>query len=234
MKIGVVILSRYNSSRLPGKALKKIDNKPVLAYIVERIEKVFDRENIVIATSDEITDEPIAEYALKEGVKCFRGSLNNVSERFYKGAITNSFDYAIRINGDNIFVDTDLLFELTKIAKLNRYDFISNVKGRTYPKGMSIEIVKTSYYGKLMAEINKSDRYKEHVTLYLYEQESRGKENYFYKYNTDIKNVEGMQLALDTEEDFHRTTHIIESFSKPHFEYNLKEIYQILSKLNYV
>ncbi len=232
MKIGVVILSRYNSNRLYGKALKNIKGTPVLGYIIERVSKVFSLDDIVLATSDEYTDNPIVDYAKRKNINYFRGSLYNVSERFYNVAKTYEFDYVIRINGDNIFVDIDLLGELTELAKTGQYDFISNVKKRTYPKGMSIEVVRTSHYANLLPEINKSENYKEHVTLYLYEHELEGK--YFYKYNEEIKGIQGIQLALDTQEDFDRTIRIINEFEKPHYEYNLKDLYNILKKLNYV
>lgn len=232
MKVGVVVLSRYNSSRLPGKALKEIKGKPVLTYILERLQKVFNKENIVLATSGEITDEPIVTYAKNKGVNYYKGSLSNVSERFYEAAMVNKFDYAVRINGDNIFVDTDLLLELKLLAETDKYDFISNVKGRTFPKGMSIEIVRTSYYGKLLSKINTSSKYKEHVTLYLYEKISE--KGHFYKYNTELRELEGIQLALDVQEDFERTCRIIEEFTKPHIHYNLMDICEILKKINYV
>lgn len=231
-KIGVIILSRYNSSRLPGKALMKINDKEVLTYIIERLLRVFDKKNIVLATSNEITDEPIANYAKENNLNLYRGSLNNVAERFYNAAKENDFDYAIRINGDNIFVDTGLLEELREKSLAGNYDFVSNVKDRTYPKGMSIEVIKLSYYAKWINKLQELEKYKEHVTLYFYENPLGG--NHFYKMNTDLKEVAGIQLALDTKEDFERTKELINNFIQPHWSYNLKEIYNILKKTNYV
>lgn len=231
-RIGVIILSRFNSSRLPGKALMKINDKETLTYIVERLSQVFAKQDIVLATSDEKTDDPIVEYATKNSLNYYRGSLNNVAERFYMAAKENNFDYAIRINGDNIFVDTNLLSELKNKALSGHYDFITNVKERTYPKGMSIEIVSVKYFSKWINEIRKSEKYKEHVTLFFYENKLNG--NHYYKMNTEYTEASGIQLALDTKEDFERSEKLINSFTEQHWNYNLKEIYNLLKKTNYV
>lgn len=224
MKIGVVILSRFNSSRLPGKALIEIAGKPVLEYIVDRVAQVVDRSYIVIATSDHASDDPIAKFAKSANVACFRGSLDNVAERFVNAATLQHWDYAIRINGDNIFVDVNLLKEMISVTKNNNYLFVSNVKGRTFPKGMSIEIVSVSHFQSLMPEISRSDSYREHVTLIMYEKES---DKYNFIINRELPAASGLQMALDTREDLHRTEAIIFGFTRPHWTYNMKEIYEI-------
>ena len=82
MKIGFVIICRYNSSRLPGKILMEINGKSILQYIIERLSLVVPENNIVVATSEEKTDNPIAEYCIKNKINVFRGSLDNVALRF--------------------------------------------------------------------------------------------------------------------------------------------------------
>lgn len=228
-KTAYIILCRYSSSRLPGKILKEINGKKVIDYIVERLKKVVPLENIIIATSDETSDKPIENYAHNQGIKIFRGSLENVAERFFNAAQNEDYEYITRINGDNVFLDTKVLKEMITIAEENNYDFISNVKNRTYPKGMSIEIVKKEHYLKLLPEINKSVYHREHVTSYLYE--NGESQNYYYHFNTTLPEVAGIQMALDTQEDFERTEKIISQFTKKHTEYNLAEIYSIYKNI---
>jgi len=229
MRIGAVILSRYSSSRLPGKALKEIRGKKTLAYIIERLLRVLDREFIVLATSTETSDDKIADFAGQMNVKCYRGSLENVAERFYYAAEEQSWDFAIRINGDNIFADTDVLSRMIDVARTGKYDFVSNVKGRTFPKGMSIEIVRMNYYKKQLASISISEEYKQHVTSYLYDHDKG--QDFYYFLNTEYPQAAGIQLALDTEEDFQRTKEIISHFALPHYKYNLKEILSVIELL---
>lgn len=228
MKIGAVILCRYNSRRLPGKALMLLNGKTVIETIVERLMLVLDLEDIVIATSVEDTDNPIVDYAHNKGFNIYRGSLENVAERFYLAAKKQDWDYAIRINGDNVFVDIKLLQQMIDVAKKNNYDFLSNVKDRTYPKGMSVEIVNLNYYCSILENINKSESYKEHVTLYLYENETL---EHYYFYNFDLPEASGIQLALDTNEDFERTKKIMCKFAENHTKYNLNEIFEIYKSL---
>ena len=229
-KIGAVILSRFSSSRLPGKALMQIEGKAILQYIVERLLISLDRQDIVIATSTETSDNSIAEFAKSIAVRCYRGSLENVAVRFFEAATTTNWDYIMRINGDNIFVDTKVVSSMMQIAQTDKYSFISNVKNRTFPKGMSVEIVKISYYKKLLPIISASDSYREHVTLYLYDNEELN--NYYYFTNTILPQASGLQFALDTKEDFERTTKIISQFKTAHTNYNLNEIFEIYQENN--
>lgn len=226
LKIGVVLLSRFNSSRLPGKALMKINEKPVLHYIIERINKVFSNENIVIATSINKCDDPIVKFANAIGVNVYRGDLNRVADRFYNAGKLFQFDYIIRINGDNIFLDSNLLKEMVDCAHNGKYLFLSNVKDRTYPKGMSIEIVNVNYYGEVLSLMKGNANFEEHVTSYFYENVEQEKFKFFY--NTMFPNASGIQLALDTMEDFERSRKVINSFKTPQQENNLKEIIEIL------
>lgn len=225
--IGIIILSRYSSRRLPGKALLEIEGKKILKYIIERLLQVINIDNIIIATSNESSDNPIAEFAKTEKIQCYRGSLDNVSKRFYEAANRNNWKYAIRINGDNIFVDTKVLEEMIAIAKTNNYNFITNVKDRTFPKGMSIEIVDIEYYKKRLSDINEHNNYQEHVTLHLYELYNTNDDFYFFK-NTAFPEAAGIQLALDTKEDFERTQKIISKFTNPHYLNNLEDILNTL------
>ncbi|MCZ4319936.1 hypothetical protein O4H26_13155 [Aequorivita viscosa] len=223
--IGVIILSRFNSTRLPGKALMEIREKPILKYILERISQVVEKSNIIIATSSEDTDDPIAKFASKEEINCYRGSLDNVSCRFLKASQNSGWDYTIRINGDNIFVDTDLLIEMINLAQTGIYDFISNIDKRTFPIGMSIEIVKSSFYLDQYHKVLENKDYKEHVMQHLYLNETG---NTKYIYNTRLPEAAGCHLALDDQRDLKQTKYIIDQFKAPHWEYNLTEIYTIL------
>lgn len=226
IKVGVVILSRYSSSRLPGKALMEIEGKKVLEYIIERANQVFPLTNIVLATSNDSSDDQIANFAKEYGIDCYRGSLNDVAIRFIDAAESKGWDYAIRLNGDNIFAEIELLREVERISLLGIYDFISNVKGRTFPKGMSVESVRIKYFKSKFSAIKQNNNYLEHVTLYFYEHEEP--QSFYFIYNEEFPELAGMQLALDTEEDFKRTEYIISKFDKPHFNYGLKNIYEFI------
>ncbi|MEQ9659588.1 hypothetical protein, partial [Fulvivirga sp.] len=96
--------------------------------------------------------------------------------------------------------------------------------------GMSIEIVRLEHYKNLLKEIITEERYREHVTLYLYENELK---SYHFVYNDELKELAGTQLAIDTLEDFEKAITIINSFDQDHIKYNIKEIAEIISQNQY-
>lgn len=228
MKTGVVILARLSSKRLPRKGLLLIEGKTILAFIVERLATVLSKDQIVVATSTNEDDDELGELASTLGVRCFRGSLDNVAERFYMAASSLDLDYGIRINGDNIFVDSDVLRNMIQKTVDGSYDFITNVTGRTFPMGMSVEIVRLSYFKSLLPEISSSPKYREHVTLYLYEHPGDSTFNYINDY---LPGAAGIQMAVDTPEDLERTRRIVKEFTLPQWKYNLPEIFRIWTKL---
>ncbi|MEP5611379.1 MAG: hypothetical protein ABJP45_03985 [Cyclobacteriaceae bacterium] len=226
MKIGIIVLCRFNSSRLPGKILKEIEGKYVLTYILERLENSDYSEGVVVATSTSASDDPIAEYCQKNSINLFRGSLENVSDRFAQCAKQNDFEYAVRVNGDNLFTDARLVDQGVEIAVDGQYDFVSNVNNRTYPTGMSVEVVKTSFYLNLLDSFD-SPTYREHVTSWLYEHPDSGLYKYFY--NESMVAAHGLKLALDCEEDLNFVSLLLRNMDKPHTEYSWQEIVKLVA-----
>lgn len=224
-KTGIVILARMSSSRLPAKALRPLEGKESILYIIEKLLRLLPKENIILATSTESSDDPLVNFVEKLGIALYRGSLTNVAERFYQAGLQLNCPYLCRMNGDNIFLDSQLLQSLLSLANSGEYDFISNVKDRTYPKGMSVEIVRTAYYEKLLPEILANDYYTEHVMPLVYERANSGR--HYYQMNTDYPDAAGIQLALDTAQDFKRSEWILKHSSLPHTQMGLRELLQL-------
>lgn len=223
---GIIVLCRFNSSRLPGKILKKINGKPLLLYIIERLKSVSEQYSIVVCTSEEVTDNPIVEFCAENDINIYRGSLDNVALRFMNCAFENDFENAVRINGDNLFLDDDLVLKLIHTHEKEGYLFSSNVKERTFPKGMSVEIVNVKYYQEEFVNFEKNDL--EHVMTYFYRQESDK-----HKYHYNEKQVpSGLNFAIDTQEDFLKASKIINKMTRPHIEYGIDQIIQLNKSLD--
>lgn len=218
--VGVAILCRTSSSRLPGKVLKPINGKTIIQHIYDRVAQIVPKENIVITTSTEASDDVIEEYCKENDLKYFRGDLNDVAKRFLDVGVANKWDYVTRINGDNLFIDLETVSTMVEIAQENKFDFISNVKGRTFPYGMSVELVNVAFYKQLYTTvIANNDGYKEHVTLCLYENEDLGKIHFHY--NTKFPEAKGWKFAVDTQEDFDRVEKIMNKITD---DYSLVEL----------
>ena len=140
-KIGIILLARYSSKRLPGKSLMEINGKKLIENINDNIKHNFPNLSLIVATSTDKTDDKIETFCNNSFIRCFRGDLNNVSERFLNCATKYNLDYAIRLNGDNLFLEPFLLNEMINKIYSGNFDFISNVPERSYPYGLSIEIL---------------------------------------------------------------------------------------------
>ncbi len=204
----------------------EIEGKPVLSYILERLQRSHHSDSVIVATSIAETDEPIVEYCRERGIEYFRGSLENVSDRFVQCALHYELDFATRINGDNLFTDPTLVDNAILLAKKGDYDFVSNVDGRTFPTGMSVEVVRTSFYRKVV-DLFDSPAYHEHVTLWLYEHPESGEFKYIY--NDSLPTAKGLNLALDCEEDLNFVSLLLRKMDKPHTVYGWEEIVKLIA-----
>ncbi len=206
LKIGIILLSRYNSSRLPGKALMKINGKPLLSGIIERLSTIYDREDIIIATSNEETDNPITQWAEIEGLSLYRGNLINVASRFLCAANFYQLDYAIRVTGDSLFIDPHIIDELASYIEDSDYDLISNRKFKMYPIGQTIEIINIKTMDRDINSFSTPEDF-EHVTEFFYRKE----EELSFRIRHH-KNNEGsfrdISLAIDTPYDFQIANHV--------------------------
>ena len=207
MKIIIGLQARTNSKRLPGKVLKKINDKPLLSFVIDRLKKTKLSNEIFVLTSKQKSDDVIEYYCKKNNIKFFRGSLDNVLSRFVLfGKAYNAFG-VVRICADSPWIDYDLINRMSKIFLENRYDIITNTFPRTFPSGQSVEIIKTNILEQI-DDLNLNHYHKEHVTSYIYEN---------YK-NFKIKNLKcfndysKINLSIDVNDDLKKFENFVERF----------------------
>ena len=206
-RIGAVILARLDSTRLPNKALLRIGDKPLIEHVCSRVQKALSLDDIVVATTDRPNDDRLAHECESIGVHVYRGATDDVAGRFLNAMQTREHDYAVRINGDNLFVMPSIIDQMTQICRTEEFDFVSNVPGRTFPFGVSIEIVRAQWYGT-MYEKMKSSKDREHVTSFLYDHgRDFGRSTWFE--NRVVPEAAGLQLAIDTPADARRAEAIL-------------------------
>ena len=226
MNIGAIVQARMNSKRFPGKVLYNISGKPLLQYLIERLKCCKGLDEIIVATSNEKTDRPIAQFCKEQKIDCYCGSLDNVAGRFsglLKDFRINAF---IRICGDSPLIDQNIINTGIDIFTEATYDIVTNTLVRTYPSGQSVEILRSDTFCSTYP-LMKADDDLEHVT------------KYFYKHKDDFKifnmvsdeNFREVKLSVDTEEDMVIMENIISRMVKPHFEYGLKDICDIYNRI---
>ncbi len=193
----VIIQARSNSKRFKNKVLYKIYNKPIIWHVISKIKKSKNVKKIIVATSDKKTDDKLIKYLKSIKIDYFRGSLNNVAKRLCDAAEKNKANFFMRISADSPMIDTAIIDKALKIfnSQKKKYDIITNVFPRSYPKGQSVEIIKTSKLRNFLNKFNKDQ--KEHVTRYFY----KNYKKFMIKNFTSVKNKTKIKLAIDTEND---------------------------------
>lgn len=199
MNIICIIQARTGSTRLAGKVLKKICGKTVLEHDIDRIKKVKNINNIVIATTTLEQDDIIVEETKRLGIDYFRGSEEDVLSRYYYAAKENNADVVVRVTSDCPLIDSEVTEEVIQyfLDNINKYDYVSNTIDRTYPRGLDTEVFSFESLEKAFQEA-KSLRDREHVTPYIWDNPNIFRLAQF-KNNIDNSNL---RWTLDTIEDF--------------------------------
>lgn len=169
MTPGAIIVARLDSRRLPGKALAAVLGAPLLWYIVSRVQLVRAfAGRVVVATSDRPVDNLIADYCHAQGWPVFRGPADDVAGRVLACAQQHGWDWFARVNGDSPFTDPELLAEACEAAELGDFDLVTNLQPRSFPYGVSVELIRTQFYRQAYAQF-RGPVDREHVTRYLYD-----------------------------------------------------------------
>lgn len=200
MFIKAIIQCRMSSHRFPGKVLAPFLGKPILAHIVDCIKRTKINPSIILATSDEKTDDPLATYGKYLGIEVVRGPRDDVSERFAKTLKKHKCDAFFRICGDSPLLIPLLFNQAMSIYKNGSYDLVTNVFPRTFPVGMSVELIKTKRFLETKKKIvKKIDR--EHLTKYFYQ---NFKDFQIYNMKCDKSINLNYKLAVDEIKDLKR------------------------------
>jgi len=142
MRVGIIVQARMSSSRLPGKVMKEVQGRPLIAYQLDRLKEVRGADSVVVATSLNEDDDVIADFCSQYGVSVFRGSLDDVQKRFLDAANHHNIDVVVRITADCPLIDPSIIdFVIAEYKELNdSYAYVTNILERTYPRGMDVEV----------------------------------------------------------------------------------------------
>lgn len=227
MDCSAVILARLSSARLPGKVLTAVHGKPLLGYLVERLARARKVSRIVIATSDEPQDDPVAAFAESIGIVCVRGSLTNPAKRLGAAVGLNTAQHKpqcfVRVSGDSPLYDPVLLDQMLGVYDPEQHDLVTNVFRRTFPKGQSVEIFTTDFFLSHLADL-KDPSDIEHITPYFYRFAERFRIQNVECPDGDLSEV---NFCVDTEADLRRFRSMIlamEKSGRAHYEFNRNEL----------
>ncbi|TFE03936.1 cytidylyltransferase domain-containing protein [Jeotgalibacillus salarius] len=197
MKVVAIIQARMGSSRLPAKVMKRVLDKSLLEYQLERVKRTMLIDEIVIATTTRDSEQPIVDLCEKLSIALYRGSEDDVLSRYYEAAREFKADIVVRLTSDCPIIDPNIIDNIIEQFINNKCDYVSNTLKRTYPRGYDTEVF--SFETLESAYLNgKSNFEREHVTPYIYQNQS----------SFNIEQMLGetdnshYRLTVDTIEDF--------------------------------
>ncbi len=217
-----ILQARMSSTRLPGKVLKTINNKPILEYEIKRILKSQKIDKLILATSNQKSDDELEQFSKRLGIECFRGDLENVLKRYYQCAKLYNADTIIRLTGDCPVMDSKVIDKALEIFENNNFDYVSNTIQRSYPDGLDVEVFGFNTLEYIYNNA-KLDEEKEHVTKYIFNHLDAFK---IFNFKNDI-DYSYMRWTLDTIDDFYFFKSIYERTDDIYFPWKY-----VLSKTN--
>ena len=209
--IGCIIQARMGSTRLPGKVMLDVENdKTVLDFVIKQLQNCKLVDKIIIATTTLEDDDKIANFSKDLGIDCFRGSSDNVLDRYYQCAKEYSVSIIVRIPSDKPLIDPEIVDNVVNVFRNNSYDYITNfLSNPTFPSGTEVEIFSINALKKAWKKA-KLPSEKEHVTPYFANHEDEFK-------ITHIKNSENLshlRWAVDRIEDLNLVRKIVSKIKK--------------------
>ena len=205
-KIVAVIQARAGSTRLPGKVLKEIGGKSMLARVVERVKQAKNVDEVVVATTAKKADLAVADAAEKAGAKVFFGSEEDVLERYLGAGKEFGADVIVRITSDCPFVEPKVVDEVVEKYLETGADYASNVVKRSFPRGLDAEVFSIEALEKAAREARKQED-REHVTLYI-----REHPNEFKAVDVEARGAlhrPELRLTVDEEKDLELARKIV-------------------------
>ena len=223
MRIAAIVQARMGSTRLPGKIMKTIKNKPMLNYVFDRLELSKKLDDIILATTISPDDDALEEFARQRGIHCFRGSEDDVLDRYYEAAKKYEIDIIVRITSDCPLIDPEIVDEVLIAHLKNGGDYTSNIIQRTYPRGLDTEAFNFDVLE--YAYKNATEKYeREHVTYYIYTHPEK-----FQLHNVEAKgklNRPDIRITVDTAEDYILIEKIFTYFDR--IDFKTEEVIDLL------
>ncbi len=217
MKVVAVIQARVGSTRLPNKVLLNLAGEPMLARCVSRVSRAPNLDEIVVATTVEQGDEAIVRLCTEFGWPYFRGSEEDVLDRYYRTAIAYNADIVVRVTSDCPLIDPEIIDRLVRefLDRQPDADYACNVlPRRTFPRGLDTEVIRLDVLERAWRE-DTNPLWREHVTTYI-QRDPR------FRIHCVVNEVDlsYMRWTVDTPEDLAFSRCVYEHFGHSRFSWH--------------
>jgi len=225
-KIVAIIQAHIGSTRLPGKVLLDLAGEPMLARVVNRIQRAKTPEEVVVATTVNPADAAIVRLCGERGWPCFRGSEEDVLDRYYQAARRFGGDAVVRITSDCPLIDAGIVDRVVQkfLDRQPEVDYASNtLPPRTFPRGLDVEVMSLTALERAWRE-DDSLAWREHVTPYIYRHPEEFK---LHPVANDV-DYSYMRWTVDTAEDLGFVRKIYEHFGNDRFSW--RDVLRVLEE----
>lgn len=220
-----ILQARVSSTRLPEKVLLPLLGKSMIIRQIERLKRIRNIDKLILATSVDPSDDRLVEVCSLEGIDCFRGSLDDVLDRFYQAALTYKPDYVIRLTGDCPLADPEVIDRLITFILEGGYDYCSNCVEPTFPDGLDAEIFLFSCLERAWKEATLPSQ-REHVTPYINQQPDK----FSLACMKNDRDLSGLRWTVDEPADFELIKRIYEALYPISQEFTTDDILNLLEK----
>ena len=219
-----IIQARMGSSRLPGKSLAQIEERPMLWHVIQRVKRATLVDRVVVATSTASADDAIEQMCRENGVSCHRGNENDVLDRFYTAARAEKAAQVVRITADCPLIDPEVIDRVVRRFLRGDLDYASNAMVRSYPDGLDTEVFSFSALERAWHEATKISE-REHVTPYLRSEKFRTAN--IENHSTSL--YQHYRWTVDETEDLEFIRAVYRAF-RGRESFGMKDVLQLLEK----
>lgn len=225
MRTVCIIEARMRSTRLPGKVMMPILGRPMLELMIERLRRARTLDDVVIATTDDVSCDPICEMAERIGVAAFRGSEDDVLLRVLEAAKANGADVIVETTGDCPLHEPNLIDKVVADFHMGGADFVSNILPYSTPRGTDVRVFTTEALD-LLNRTSDDPADHEHVSLHFMEHpELYRTRNVTTELGADAPDF---RLTVDTPEDFDLVTRVYEALYPTNPAFTLTHVLDLL------
>ncbi|MDF2384371.1 glycosyltransferase family protein [Nostoc ellipsosporum NOK] len=219
------VQARMGSSRLPGKVLMEAAGKPLLTHLFERLRRAELLDAVYVITSALPQDDPIAEWAVANGVESYRGSEHDVLDRYYRAAQRFGADHVVRVTADCPIIDPAIVDNAVRLARqeAGSFDLLTNRHPITFPDGMDVDVIPFASLERAWHEARTSFQ-REHVIPFFWEEGQRVR-----NFESAINYFRTHRWTLDYREDYHLLKAIIEAFPGREDSFTLQDALDLVA-----
>jgi spore coat polysaccharide biosynthesis protein SpsF len=223
--IDILLQARMGSTRLPRKTMMEIEGKPMLWHIVNRLKQSKLKDRIIIITTNLPEDDIIVKFAKENKIEYFRGSENNVLDRYFQAAKQFKTEIVVRATADDPLKDPKIVDNVIKAFLDNPgLHYVSNTIKPTFPEGIDIEVMSFAALEKANNECT-DNFFREHVTHEITQNRRKEYRLLNIEYNKDISH---MRWTVDNPEDLKFAKEVYKHLYKEDEIFHMGDILKLL------